>query len=137
MESHRQQMERILGGKIQSLHEQDLPGLVRTPGGSEVVYFEDDGALALEDQMHRLVSRVEPPVPKSGGVHETKHTLQLPTGELFHAIKYRGDVAGWQTQIQEGATLLGVVLGTIEEGLVFALSDGRRFALSETQHGFV
>ena len=137
MDSHRQQMDRILGGNIRSLHEQELPGLVRTPGASEVVYFADDGALALEDQMYRHLSRVAPSMPKSGGVHATKHTLRLPTGELFHAIKYRGDVAGWQTQIQEGAKLLGVVLGTIEEGWVFALSDGRRIALSDTHHGFV
>lgn len=136
MGSSRQELEKILGGKIESLHEQGLPGLVPAPG-EEVVYFADDPEAELGDQMQRLITHVVPLRAKTGAVLATKHTLALPDGQLFHAIKYRGDVDGWRTQIAEGAKLLGVVLGKIEAGSSFLLSDGRRISLAEARHGFL
>ncbi|MBC5784229.1 hypothetical protein H8N03_14855 [Ramlibacter sp. USB13] len=136
MNSPREQTERALGEKIEPLAEQQLPGLVPS-STAEVVYFQDDGRLSLYDQFDRLTEHIAPPLAKHGGVTTTKHTLRVPDGQLFHAIKYRGDVEGWRRQIAEGAKKLGVILGSIQNGSTFILSDGRAFVLSDCKHGTV
>jgi len=85
--------------------------------------------------MRRLTRQVEPPLLKHGSVGTTDHTLSLPDGQLFHALEYRGDLEGWRQQIAEGAKALGVMLGRIENGQTFVLSDGRTFALADCKHG--
>lgn len=136
MNSSREHLEKILGGKIESLNEQQLPGLTPSPD-EEVVFFSGNVTDDLGDQMKRLIDRIEPLHAKSGRVMATKHTLTLPDGQLFHAIKYRGDLEGWRHQITEGAKILGVVVGRIERDTKFVLSDGREFALGECTHGRV
>lgn len=129
-------MERALGEKIEPLAEQHMPGLVvsSTVG---VVYFQDDGQHGLYEQFDRLTERVAPSLAQHGGVATTRHTLTLPTGQIFHALRYRGDLEGWRRQIEEGARILGVTLGSICNGADFELSDGRVFALADCKHGTV
>lgn len=133
-ETPRQQIEHILGGKISPFDEQELPGVVPLEG-SEVVFFSETAGSGLYEQFDRLTEAQKPPLMKFGGVSTTKHTLTLPDGQIFHAIKYRGDLEGWRRQIREGARALDVVLGRIEQGSKFVLSDGREFALADCVHG--
>ena len=133
MNSKREEAERIVGGKIESLPEQPLPGLTPSPG-SEVVYFQDDGTLALYEQFDRLTKHVSPPLPNDGGASTTRHTLTLPDGRVFHAIKYRGDVEGWRRQIAVCAEALGIVLGNVQDATTFVTTDGKMVALSECVH---
>lgn len=134
MSGSRTELERILGGRIDSLHEQPLPGLVPS-AGEEVIYFACTATSSLEDQMKQLIGHVVPVIAKSGRVIATKHTLIVPDGQLFHAVAYRGDIEGWRRQITEGAKSLGVSLGRIEGGSTFVLSDGQTHPLSDCTHG--
>lgn len=135
MSEGRKQLEKILG-KIESLAEQGIPG-IEALSDAEVLYFCDFARGGLAEQMHELVSITDPPIAKRGGVLATKHTLVLPGGQIFHAVEYRGDIEGWRQQISEGAKAIGVTLGRIENGSTFALSDGRRYSLTECKHGSV
>jgi hypothetical protein len=128
----REQMEKIVGGKITPFDQEPLPGL-ESSADSEVVYFADRSG-DIGDQMRQLARQVEPPLLKHGSVGATMHKLITPSGEVFHAIRYRGDIDGWRRQIEEGARALGVVLGRIEAGQFLALSTGQKFALSECTH---
>jgi hypothetical protein len=134
MNTSREHLEKILGGKIESLNEQPLPGLVPSPG-EEVVFFSGDVTTDLGEQMKRLIGHIEPLYAKSGRVMATKHTLTLPEGQIFHAITCRGDIEGWRRQVVEGAKALGVLLGRIEGSSKFVLSDGRVLPLSQCKHG--
>lgn len=133
-ETPRQQIERVLGGKVTPFNEQGLPGLV-PPEGSEVVYFADFEGSELGEKMRTLTRHINPPLIKHGGVATTSHALTIPDGQIFHAIEYRGDIEGWRRQVAEGAKALGVLLGRIEGGSTFVLSDGRVFPLSQCKHG--
>ena len=134
MNDKREQMERILGSKISSFDEEPVPGLVPSPT-AEVVYFSSCGSDDLADQMNRLAGHVVPPHAGHGGVVAVKHTLTIPDGQLFHAIKYRGDLEGWRRQIEEGAKGMGLLLARFENGTNFVVSDGRTFSLEECVHG--
>lgn len=128
----REKMEEVLGGKILPFDQEPLPGL-EPSSDSEVVYFADrPGDIA--DQMRELARRVHPPLLKHGSVGATMHKLTTPSGQVFHAIRYRGDIVGWRRQIEEGAKELGVVLGRIEGDQFLALSNGQRFALTDCTH---
>jgi hypothetical protein len=133
LNSDRDRLESILG-KVVPFDEQPLPGVERTPG-TEVLYFADDGSRNLYQQFDRITGAVSPPIPKDGGATTTKHTLELPDGQLFHALKFRGDIEGWRLQIVEGARLLGTPLGRIEDGAAFVTFDGVRVPLSHCKHG--
>lgn len=135
-ESPRQQIERILGGKVTPFNEQALPGLMPSES-AEAVYFSDFEGADLGAKMRTLTGRIDPPLIKHGGVATTSHTLTLPDGQLYHAIEYGGDIEGWRRQIAEGAKALGVTLGRIEDGSTFVLSDGRSYSLTECKHGTV
>ncbi len=136
MSSKREQTEKILGGKITPFSEEPLPGL-EPSDTSEVVYFANFSDCDIAEQLKQLARRIEPPHLKHGSVGATMHTLALPDGRVFHAIRYRGDLDGWRRQIAEGAQSLGVALGKIENGLVFKLSDGTTFALAGCSHGTI
>lgn len=133
VETPRQQIERILGGKVTPFNEQDLPGLMPSEG-SEVVYFADFGGGELGAKMRTLTRRIDPPLVKHGGVATTGHALATPDGQTFHAIEYQGDIQGWRCQVAEGAQSLGVSLGRIEDAMNFVMSDGRVFSLSRCKH---
>jgi hypothetical protein len=129
----REQIERILGGKVTPFDEQPLPG-IEPLDDAEVVYFADSGIGTLFQQFDRLTEKVDAPAVKGGGVATTRHAVGIPDGRLFHAIKYRGDLAGWRRQIAEGAKLLGISLGKIENGETFTTSDGLSIPLSMCKH---
>lgn len=77
-----------------------------------------------------VVERVKPILAKNGGVNETGYVARLPDGSTFYALRYHGDVAGWQAQIEQGAAQLGLLTGKIESD-AFVISDGRSYLLSD------
>jgi hypothetical protein len=136
MSNKREQIEKILGGKITPFSEEPLPGLERSDT-SEVVYFANFADCDIAEQLKQLARRIEPPLLKHGSVGATMHTLTVPDGSVFHAIRYRGDLDGWRQQITEGAKSLGVTLGRIEDGSIFVLSDGQTHTLVDCKHGTI
>jgi hypothetical protein len=101
------------------------------PGQAERVrYVSFDPSQNPAGLFRAVVDQVKPFRVKSGGVSETGYVATLPDGTPFYALKYHGDVAGWQAQIEQGAAELGLLSGKIEAD-AFVVSDGRSYPLSE------
>jgi hypothetical protein len=129
----KEKLEQILGGKITTFEEEPLPGKVESET-TEVVYVLDTPNLDIAQQLKQLVRRIDPPHLKHGGALATHHALRLPTGELFHAFSYRGDLVGWRRQITEGGAALGLRLGWIKQQAKFVTSDGAEYELGLCEH---
>ncbi|WP_300686369.1 hypothetical protein [Chryseobacterium sp.] len=118
-------------------NEREIPGM--TPfEWKEFRYVSDDGSnefLSKKDLLkekglfERLTEQINPPVPIDGGALTENCRLWLPSGELLHALSYRGDIEGWRMQIEQGARQLGLLTGKIVEDEII-LSDGRRYPLA-------
>jgi hypothetical protein len=119
------QMEKILGVPIG--HQGIIPGTVPIDG-TEIVYFCDGSAKGK--RFHDLTSHSKPLHAQRGGVTGRGCHLTLPDGSIFHAAGYRGDLAGWRQDIEEGAAAQKILLARIEADKL-VISDGRKFALSE------
>lgn len=132
----KERMEQILGGKITDHRDQPLPG-IEDVEGTAVYYFSDTDGLELGEQLARLVRCAVPPRITSGGAIATKHALRTPDGTLYHAIKCRGDLDGWRQQLEEGALLLGLNLGSIQARIAFKTTTGSTVALDECEHVFM
>jgi hypothetical protein len=104
--------------------------------GREFSYVYDDRKQPFSAFFKRLVRHVDPPIPKDGGVVNDGCELTLPTGEVFQAISYRGDIDGWRQQIELGAKALGVQLARIVDDSI-VLDDRRSFKLSDCKVKFV
>ncbi|WP_072619137.1 MULTISPECIES: hypothetical protein [Pandoraea] len=122
-------LEKALGGRLESRDERTIPGVVEVKG-VEVVYFSDNGVGNFKSQFRRLVNLVNPPNAKFGGVNERGCSISLPDGQVFHAIGYHGDVEGWRRDIEIGAARFGLLLARFIDGSL-AVSDGRIFSLEE------
>jgi hypothetical protein len=119
-------IEEILG-KID--REPITPGT--RPGEAEKVrYVSFDPSQNPSGLFREVVKRVKPVLAKNGGVSETGYVATLPDGTAFYALKYHGDVAGWQAQIEQGAAQLGLLTGKIESD-AFVISDGRSYPVSD------
>lgn len=129
-----EELEKILGGKIERADERIVPG---TDGVStrEVAYFSDDGKNKFRKQFKNITCFSEPPNATFGGIVEAGCDITPPGGPLFHAVIYHGDLCGWRKDIDEGASGLGLLLARIE-GERFIISDGRSFPLSECKVEF-
>jgi hypothetical protein len=103
----------------------------------EYRYISDAGDNNLFENglLNKLISQIEPPVPTSGGAITEKCKLWLPSGELLHALSYKGDIDGWRKQIELGAKKLGLFTGKIVGDSIF-LSDERCYQLSDCQIEF-
>lgn len=111
--------------------EREVPGVVPVEW-REYCYVSDDGCdkFVGKGLFDKLTSQIEPPIPKSGGVMTENCKLWLPSGELLHAISYKGDLDGWRMQIEQGAKILGLFIGKIISGRI-VLSDARSYDLSD------
>ncbi|MFP3834774.1 hypothetical protein [Chryseobacterium sp. SIMBA_028] len=119
-------------------NERKIPGM--TPfEWKEFRYVSDDGTgefLSKQDLLEdkglfeRLTEQIDPPIPKAGGALTENCRLCLPSGELLHALSYRGDIKGWRKQIEQGARQLGLLTGKIIEDEIM-LSDGRSYPLAQ------
>jgi hypothetical protein len=129
----REQIERILGGKITPFSDEPLPGLTSTEG-SEIVYVGDRPGVDIDRQLSELSRKVNPPKIDFGSIGATMHALRVPDGRLFHAFRYRGDLSGWALQIEQGARELKVTLGRIVSGPALQLSTGERYEIVLCEH---
>lgn len=113
-----QTMEEILGGPIPK--ERPIPGSVPSED-REWWYVEVEGSSDFKGLFRALVRAVQPAIPASGGAMDEGCELTLPDGRKFHALSYRGDLAGWRKQIAEGAEKVGVKAVLVVDGdLVFS-----------------
>lgn len=129
-----EELERILGGKLERADARTVPG---TDGVAtrEAIYFSDDGGNKLKKQFKNITCFTESPNATCGGINEAGCDITPPGGPLFHAAIYHGDLAGWRKDMEEGGKGLGLLLARIE-GDKFVISDGRSFLLSECKIEF-
>lgn len=134
MSNQLNELERILGGKIEPRDQRDIPGA--TPvDGTEVLYFEDDGKSKPKKQFNLLLDSAGTIAATSGGIVSDGCRISLPVGTLFNALSYHGDIAGWRAAVEEGANARGLLLARVEGGQ-FVISDGRSFPLLECKIEF-
>lgn len=122
-------MEKILGGRLERVSERTIPGEAAVEG-VEFIYFSDDRKNKLRRQFRNLTEACNPPNAKYGGVNDRGCTIKIPTGEIFHAIGYHGDIDGWRKDIECSAADLGILLASISRNCL-VISDGRKFRLAD------
>lgn len=120
------EMERVLGAQI-GRDEEKLwgTGEGEDPQKVRLVTLPIKGSRA--GNFSKVTEAVSPPRLKNGGC-VLQNDLLTPDGERFAVLTFHGDVEGWQRQIEEGATLLGLKSAKIL-GDNLVLSDGRSFPL--------
>jgi len=108
----------------------EIPG-IKPVEWREYRYISDDGKDKFQNNglFKKLVDAIEPPIPKNGGAMSENFKLWLPSGELFHAVSYKGDIEGWRKQIEQGAIKLGLLIGKIS-GNEIIISDSRIYKIS-------
>ncbi|WP_339437593.1 hypothetical protein [Pseudomonas sp. EL_65y_Pfl1_R32] len=134
MNSDREMLERILGGKMEQTDSREVPGVIAVDG-QQVIYFSDDGRNKFRKQFNNLTCFADPPSAISGGVNERGCKITPPSGPAFYAISYHGDLDGWRKDIEAGADALGLLLALIEVDR-FVVSDGRSIPLSDCEIEF-
>ncbi|MEC9524985.1 hypothetical protein RCT70_18890, partial [Escherichia marmotae] len=110
--------------------EREIPGITPVEW-REYRYVSDDGNdhFVGEGLFIAVINKIEPSIPKSGGAITENCKLWLPSGELLHALSYKGDIEGWRKQIEQGAKELGLFTGKIVGGEII-LSDNRHYELA-------
>ncbi|MGJ0481058.1 hypothetical protein [Pantoea agglomerans] len=83
------EMEKILGAKIEGGDARIVPGTEQIEG-LEIVYFSDDGKNTPEKQFNNLTASVDPRNAQSGGRNERGCSITIPEGLVFYAIGYHG-----------------------------------------------
>lgn len=103
----------------------------------EYCYVSDDGCNKFigKGLFDKLTGQIDPPIPTGGGAMAENCKLWLPSGELLHALSYKGDIDGWRKQIEQGAKQLGLFTGKIVNNEI-TLSDGRSFELAMCKFEF-
>lgn len=134
MSNDREMLEKILGGKIEQSNARNIPG-VTIVDGQQVVYFSDDGKNNSRKQFKNITCFSEPPNAVRGGVNDRGCKVTPPSGPIFHAISYHGDLDGWRKDIEAGAIGLGLLLAQIK-GDQLVISDGRSIPLSDCKIEF-
>ncbi|WOZ75819.1 hypothetical protein [Kosakonia sacchari] len=134
MSNNRETLEKILGGKIEQSNARNIPG-VTIVDGQQVVYFSDDGKNTPRKQFNNITCFSEPPNAVRGGVNDRGCKVTPPSGPIFHAISYHGDLDGWRKDIEAGAIGLGLLLAQIK-GDQLVISDGRSIPLSDCKIEF-
>ena len=118
------------------MNERCIPGIIPVEW-REYRYIADDGSghFVRKGLFEKLVSQITLPIPAAGGVITENCSLWLPTGELFHALSYKGDIEGWRRQIELGANTLGLLTAKIDSDRIW-LSDRRHYELATCQIKF-
>ncbi|MEN4770709.1 hypothetical protein [Duffyella gerundensis] len=134
MNSDREVLEKIFGGKIGQRGQRVLPGL-NPVEGVEFLYYEDDGKSKVNKQFNALLDSAGSIKATSGGVVSDSCKIHLSDDRLFHALSYHGDIDGWREAVEAGAKARGLLLARIE-GEQFVVSDGRSIPLSDCKIEF-
>ncbi|MDQ3111699.1 MAG: hypothetical protein M3R17_17555 [Bacteroidota bacterium] len=113
----------------------EIPGL-RIQEGREVRYISDDGNNKFEEYLFKKVTtHLDKPIAQNGGVISENCKIWLPSGELLHAISYKGDIEGWRKEMELSTEQLGLWIGKIVDSNI-KLSDGRSFLVEECKIEF-
>lgn len=114
----------------------EIPGITPVEW-REYRYVSDDGNdhFIGEGLFISVTNKIKPLIPKSGGAITENCKLWLPSGELLHALSYKGDIEGWRKQIEQGAKELGLFTGKIV-GSEIILSDNRHYELASCKIEF-
>jgi len=120
-------LQRALG--VEKVDDPMLPGLRPHDAGKVIFAFLPDYA-DPEDEFHKVTSKIDPPIPKNGGVLFDSWLVKTPAGDVFYPLYFYGDVEGFRQQIELGATQLGLKMAKVE-GDKFVVSGGPAFLLSE------
>jgi len=120
-------LQELLG--VEAVDDWTLPGT--TPRDVDrviYVFLPDNADPSLE--FKKVISRIDPPIPKNGGVLFDAWLVKTPAGEAFYPLSFHGDVEGLRQQIELGATQLGLKMAKIE-GDNFLVSGSSAFLLSD------
>ena len=126
----RERLEAILGlGRLDM--SRNTPGTIDVPG-REFRYIscrDDQSSDDLSLLFKNVVRAVDPPRVQNGGAINENCVLVLPSGDCFFGLSYKGDLAGWHRQIEQGAKLFGLQVAWIE-GDRLRIDDGREVSLA-------
>lgn len=126
-------METLLGlGSIQM--DRIIPGM-QLIEGREFCYVSNQCQEDFVTFFKKLIRHVSPPIPQSGGAMIEGCKITLPDGEVFQAFSYKGDIAGWRLQIEQGAKSLNVRLARIDADSI-VLDDSQSFFLKDCKIDF-
>ncbi len=129
----KREMEELLGlGHIQD--KRRIPG-TELVEGREFRYVRHEGGAQFGLFFTKLIWHVDPPIPSGGGAMIEGCEITLPSGELFQAISYKGDIDGWRSQVQRGAEALKVSVARISGGSI-VLGENQSFLLSDCKVRF-
>lgn len=102
MISQQEELERILGGSIEQRDQRSVPGATLIER-AEFIYYEDDGQNTAKKQFNLLLDSAGVITAKSGGIVSDSCQVSLPSGTIFHALSYHGDIARWRQGVEAGA----------------------------------
>lgn len=126
-------LERLLGGSIQT--KRRIPGM-HLVEGREFCYVSNKSKVKFGKLFHELFN-VPPIIPQNGGALIEGCTITLPSGEVFEAVSYKGNIEEWRQQLEQGARALNEELARIDidtESIV--LNDLRSFRLVDCKIDF-
>lgn len=110
----------------------NIPGYEKKDG-IEFLYIQGEPSSnfrKVTSNFDKVTYEVRPPLPKSGGVSEEGCCITTPDGDKFYAVEYHFDILGWRKQIKQGASMLNLLTGIINNDNI-ELSDGRSYTLSD------
>jgi hypothetical protein len=115
--------------------ERKIPGTVVLEG-HEFRYISCDSNDDIAVLFRKVIRKIDPPIPRNGGVINEGCRIILPTGETYFAISYKGDdIYAWRQQIEQGATALNLLVAKISKDKLL-LRDGNEVLLSECEVQF-
>lgn len=126
-------LERVLGHPIRK--ERRVPGTYLDEG-REYCYVSHKSQVKFGELFHELFN-VPPIIPKNGGALIEGCRITLPNGDLFEAVSYKGDIAEWRQQLEQGAEALNEELARIDiDTDSIVLNDMRSFRLTDCMIAF-
>ena len=63
--------------------------------------------------LDKIIDAYRPFLPQSGAVLNSNFIIITPTNSYFYGFSYNKDLTGWHQQIEKGAKLLNVRLGSM------------------------
>ena len=107
------EMDKVLGKKVEQTGEREIPGLTVRPS-ARVVYVSLEEGGDWDKTFEAITQYVDPPSATKGGASPGGCQIVTPAGQAFHALRYHGDLDGWSTDIAAGATHIGASLAMID-----------------------
>lgn len=127
------EMEKILGRTFSRTR--TVPGLTPKPG-RQFQYVEFDGPTdAFAEFFNEVTSLNQPSFVKKGGAMSENCQLKTPDGRQFYGISYKGDLDGWQQQIEAGAAGKNTHTASIVDSLLVS-SDGQQWPVEQCKATF-